>query len=400
MGTTNNSMITVAEARQLIHDHIVAIAAVPMPLHQAAGLTLGENIFAPHQFPPFYQSAMDGYAFAYDTWKNQPLTMSGIVQAGSDSNIVCAEGQAVRIFTGAPLPSGTDTVVMQEKVRVDQDCINIIDDNVMKGSNVRIPGSEIEKDALALPMGTYLSPGSIGFVAGLGLASVAAIPMPNVALIITGKELQHPGNQLQFGQVYESNSYALKAALKQHGVMQVHSQVVDDELGALQQAITTALQSADLVLLTGGVSVGDFDFVVQALAQCGVQTIFHKVKQRPGKPLLFGKKNEKVIFGLPGNPSSVLTCFYEYVLPAIQYLAKRKDAYIQIYQVPLAADYTKQTNLTHFLKGWFENGEVLPLDAQESYKMKSFAMANCLLVLPEEKTFFEKGEMVEIHQFI
>ncbi|MEJ7678538.1 MAG: molybdopterin-binding protein [Segetibacter sp.] len=172
--------------------------------------------------------------------------------------------------------------------------------------------------------------------------------------------------------------------------------LVDDDLGILKNALEDALLTSDVVLLTGGISVGDYDFVLQATEHCGVEKLFHKIKQRPGKPLYFGKKEEKVVFGLPGNPSSVLTCFYEYVILAIEGLTGRKDI-IKVKQLQLDKVFTKKTSLTHFLKGLYNGKTVSPLDAQESFRLSSFARANCLIVLEENKEDFNEGDEVEVH---
>ncbi len=188
----------------------------------------------------------------------------------------------------------------------------------------------------------------------------------------------------------------MTAALQQLHIVSVTFRQVDDDIDLLEEAITDALQY-DLVLLTGGVSVGDYDYVAQALERCQVQKLFHKVKQRPGKPLWFGTKESSVVFGLPGNPSSVLTCFYEYVVPAIEKMLALKDPFIAIERKILRGDYTKQPGLQHFLKGKLGNDGVTILDGQESYRMRSFALADCLVLLPEEETIFTKGDLVEVH---
>jgi molybdopterin molybdotransferase len=148
--------------------------------------------------------------------------------------------------------------------------------------------------------------------------------------------------------------------------------------------------------LTGGISVGDYDFVLQSATECGVEKLFHKIKQRPGKPLYFGKKENKLVFGLPGNPSSVLTCFYQYVIPALEKLSKRKIE-LQSLQVPLAKAFQKNTGLTHFLKGFYDGKTAMPLDAQESYRLSSFAKANCLIQINEEITALKEGELVDVY---
>jgi molybdopterin molybdotransferase len=390
-------MISVSEAKQIIRNNIEPLTPVTVPIQQASGLVLAEDIYASLDIPAFNQSSMDGFAFCYNDYKeDKRLEIAGEVQAGVNKSFQDLTDKAVRIFTGAPVPAGTDTVVMQEKVTVDNKSLLIQDKQLIKGSNVRPAGAEIKSGDLALPAETFLSPAAIGFLAGIGIAAVSVFPKPTVTIIVTGKELQQPGTPLQPGQVYESNSITLKAALHQLHIFDIEILFADDEINILRKALETALQKTDIVLLTGGVSVGDYDFVLQAAELCGVEKLFHKVKQRPGKPLYFGKKQTKIIFGLPGNPSSVLTCFYEYVIPALERLTMRKNI-IKKEQQMLGKSYNKQTSLTHFLKAKKEGNIVYPLGAQESFRLSSFANANCLICLPEDKDEFIEGDLVEVH---
>ena len=219
--------------------------------------------------------------------------------------------------------------------------------------------------------------------------------MPKVAIILTGNELQQPGLPLNFGQVYESNSFSLSAALKKEGIYDIEILKAEDNLEKLTEVLKSALENNDVVLLTGGVSVGDYDFVLQAATNCGVRQIFHKVKQKPGKPLFFGKQKDKVIFGLPGNPSSVLNCYYNYVVPAVKMLSNKQNSILEI-SAELTHNYTKPKGLTHFLKGNYKDGKATPLGAQESYRLSSFAQANCLIQLKEEEENFSSGEIVNV----
>jgi molybdopterin molybdotransferase len=285
---------------------------------------------------------------------------------------------------------------MQEKTSVENNELIIRDGEMQKGNNVRPKGFEIKAGTLALKKQTLLSPAAIGFLAGMGIVSVKAYPKPSLSILVTGKELQQPGMPLQFGQVYESNSFMLKAALQQLGIAGIKTVWVDDDPGLLQKALEQALQNSDMVLLTGGVSVGDYDYTTQAAAACGIRPLFHKVKQKPGKPLYFGKKEKQLIFGLPGNPSSVLTCFYEYVIPALEQLTMRKNI-IKTGHLPLAGVWQKNPGLTHFLKARCENGQARPLAAQESYRLSSFAEADSLVCLEEEGSAYAEGDMVEVH---
>jgi molybdopterin molybdotransferase len=390
-------MISVKEAKQLVFDNTGPLAPVTLSLQRAAHHVLAEDVFSVVDIPAFNQSSMDGYALQYGSNGNKRrILVKGEIPAGAASSSMLLPEQAIRIFTGAMMPEGADTVIMQEKVTVENQEVLILDEQLQQGSNVRLRGSDIQAGGLALSKGSLLSPGAIGFLAGMGVTDVTVYSMPKVAIIITGNELQEPGKPLLPGQVYESNSVTLSTALDQLHIREINISRVDDNLNNVITVLNEALQQNDLILLTGGISVGDYDFVLEAANRCGIEKKFHKIKQRPGKPLYFGKKDSKAIFGLPGNPSSVLTCFYEYVIPAIDKITGRQNTIVTSY-MPLRNPYKKQTGLTHFLKGWHDNEKVLLLDAQESYRLSSFARANCLICVEEDKEYKE-GEIVEVHR--
>jgi molybdopterin molybdotransferase len=395
-------MISVSEAKKIIAEKITALSPVSLSLQQSAGLILAENVFASADIPAFPQSSMDGYAFSFGDWKkNKKLKIAGEIAAGGSEIFSLSSGSAVRIFTGAAVPAGADTVVIQEKTRVASSPgsdgeLFIEDENLQAGNNVRPKGSEIKAGALALEKKSVLSPAAIGFLAGIGTAVVKVYPDPSVSIIITGNELQLPGKPLGHGRVYESNSFALKAALQQLHINNVEVYYATDKPEVVTDALKKALQLSDVVLLTGGISVGDYDFVLQAANACGVEKLFHKVKQRPGKPLFFGKKKEKLVFGLPGNPSSVLTCFYQYVIPALGKLSGRKIG-LQTMKALLAKAFKKNTGLTHFLKGFYDGKTAMALDAQESYRLSSFATANCLIQIDEEITSLNENDPVDVY---
>ena len=390
-------LITVSEAKELIGKYVQPILPKKMPLLESLGLRLAEDIFSAYNIPAFPQSSMDGYAFQWNP--NLPsYELIGEVAAGSNDELTLEHGHAVRIFTGAPLPQGADTVLMQEKAEVTENKLFIKDENLIKGLNVRGIGTEISKGILALNKDIILSPSSIGFLAGIGISEVMAYPKPSVGILLTGNELQEPGTELAFGQVFDANSYSLVSALTQLHIGDVQIYFVKDDLGLLTSQVKHALANHDLILITGGVSVGDYDFTIKACEAAGVESIFHKVKQKPGKPLFFGVLDNKVVFGMPGNPASVLTGFYEYVYPAISKMM-RKNFSINIIHASLETDFKKAPGLTHFLKAFFDGSTVSLLTGQESYKLASFAKANCFAIIPEDTTMIGKGSQVEIHLF-
>lgn len=390
-------MITVDEAKKIIQEQVVLLNPLQVALTQAAKLVLADDVYAGIDIPAFDQSSMDGYAFSFSGWQTfTTLQITGEIPAGSNQTNSYSPDQAVRIFTGAAVPGGTDTVVMQEKANIENGRLVIEDEKLKQGGNVRPKGSEIKAGDLALPKGCNLTPAAIGFLAGIGITKVNVYPKPAVSIIVTGKELQQPGNPLLHGQVYESNSYTITAALQQLNISNVKIFWADDDLDILKNVLQDAMKESDVILLTGGISVGDYDFVLEATTQCGVTKLFHRIKQRPGKPLYFGKKDHQLIFGLPGNPSSVLTCFYEYVIPALQFMSHQNTG-LKKMMVPLAKTIEKPAGLTHFLKGFFDGEKAMPLDAQESYRLSSFARANCLIKIGEDTTHCTEGEIVEIH---
>ncbi|MDQ1142485.1 molybdopterin molybdotransferase MoeA [Pedobacter agri] len=387
-------MISVHEAKALIANNIHPLSPVKLPLSQAHQYILAEDVFAICDIPAYEQSSMDGYAIRFAE-ANIALELNGEMAAGTNTQLTINAGQASRIFTGAPLPSGADTVVMQEKTEILDGKLVIQDTNLSAGLNVRKKGAEMKTGALAMRKGDYLSPAALGFLAGIGITGVSVFPMPKVSIILTGKELVQPGETLAFGQVYESNSYSLKAALNQEGINQVEIFEADDDLEVLTTILQKALKTSDIVLLTGGVSVGDYDFVLEASARCGIQKVFHKVKQKPGKPLFFGRLEQQYIFGLPGNPSSVLSCFYNYVLPTLAALSGKINP-VKEMEAELSSAYKKSSGLTHFLKAHYQNGKVIPLGTQESFRLSTFAQANCLIMLEEETEKVNQGERVKI----
>lgn len=391
-------MISIHEAKKLILENCSSSKVELMSLINASGFILAEGVFSPIDSPPFDQSAMDGYAFSYANWdKKSDLLVTGEVQTGNFLSRKLNPNESVRIFTGAALPQSTDTVVIQENVIKAQNYINIKDDKLIKGTNVRLQGSQTRKGKLVLPKGHFLSPASISYLAGLGIESVKVYSNPVVSIIVTGKELLKPGEKMKTGKIYESNSFGLSAVLAQLNIVPISVEMVDDDQEQIINAINNQL-SSDIIILSGGVSVGDYDFVSSALQKCGVKKIFHKVKQKPGKPFYFGKHQQTLVFGLPGNPAAVLTCFYEYVADAISSFTKK--GYVKEARLLLENDFTKKLGLTFFLKGKTTFNGVSILENQESYLMNSFALADCIVELEENKEQYHKGDLVNVRMII
>lgn len=395
-------MLSVEKAKQAVIENIQLLSVENISIDNAYGYVLAEDINSPLALPPFNQSAMDGYAFIFDDFKNNlQIKIIAEVAAGHSFKGTLKSGQAIRIFTGAPVPNGADCIVMQEKVALEKDQLLILDLEIKKNANIRSKGSQIENTELALAKGTSLTAAAIGFIAGMGITSVNVVRKPKVNIIVTGSELQKPGNPLTEGQIYESNSYSIIAVLKSIGITTEGAKFVADNEVETNAIVANSIDSCDILLLSGGISVGDYDFVERVLKKLEVQTVFYKVKQKPGKPLYFGKYNNTCIFALPGNPAAVLTCFYEYVYPAIQLMMGFTVPYQEMgtaIQMPIASDYLKKKGLSFFLKGKISGNTVIPLTGQESYILSSFASADCLIYLPEESENIKVGQLVEVHK--
>ncbi len=365
-------------------------------LENALGRVLAEHVLSPSVSPPFDQSAMDGYAFRFQDWKQgQGLEIGAVIPAGKSKKVKLQKYQCVRIFTGAPLPEGTDTVVMQEKVVVADGKIEILDTQLRKRSNVRLKASHVRLRQRIASKGQRLSAPMISYLASTGIRSVKVLRTATIGVLVTGDELISPGQKLRYGQVFECNTPALVAAIQSvlpSAVVTTYR--VKDTASATLKAIRTALKENQWLLITGGVSVGDFDFVLPALKEADVRIKFHKLLQKPGKPVCFGRKNNKIVFGLPGNPASVLSCFYTLVWPA---LSKQHGALESAWNlVALRNDFACKPGLTQFLKAQVSEGIVEILPDQESYKLNSFAIANALVKIPPQVAGCKSGEQVEV----
>ena len=387
-------MISVSEARKLIDENCKGGRSEVMRLIDALDRALSDDVVSPMDTPPFHQSAVDGFAFSFKDWDGKSkLEVAGEVQAGNVFTAEIKPRQAIRIFTGAPVPAGLDTVVMQEKIEVQGDQMTIKDPLLVAGANVRLQGSQTKIGDVVLKKSHRLTPASISFLASLGITEVPVFAHPHIRIIVTGKELVAPGGIIHEGQIFESNSFALKTALKAMGISPVSAEIVEDDEALIMEAITRALDS-DIVILTGGASVGLYDLVPSSLAKCGVKEIFHKVKQKPGKPFYFGTYGDVLVFALPGNPAAVLSCFYEYITPAIGKFTGRQ--YHKRLKMILAHDFQRKPGLTQFMKGKTKANTVFILDHQESYLMNSFAHADALVELEEDREVILKGDLVNV----
>jgi len=386
-------MIQVEEALSIIAQNSTTMPVQKIQVSKSLGYILAETVYSPIAMPPFRQSAMDGYAFIHS--EKHQYDIVGIVQAGDHSKIKLKENEAVRIFTGAHVPDNADTVIMQEHVMATENSI-LITRMPEQYANVRHKGEQIGEEEVVFKANTLITPAAIGFLACLGITEVEVYKKPKVAILVTGNELVKPGKKLSKGKIYESNSVMLQAALQTIGVKKTKIYKVKDNLKATKKALKEILKKHDIVLISGGISVGDYDFVKEALLENGVKELFYKINQKPGKPMFFGSKNDTLVFALPGNPASSLTNFYIYVYPAIKNRMGFKDIHLKKMLRKLNDNITNTTGKTLFLKALYDETHVTVLDGQSSAMLNTFAIANSLLVVPNEVESLEKGQLVTL----
>ncbi len=384
-------MLSIKQAISALDENILLLPITELSILEVADHVLAEDVYSPINMPPFRQSAMDGYAICM---LNNQYAVIGEVKTGDQEGFDLDEGEAIRIFTGAMVPDQANAVVKQELVTRDGAQIDI-EGAIKKGSNIRPLGEQIKKGALALKKGTKLNPAAVGFLATIGIDKISVYSKPRISVLVTGNELVEPGNTLLPGQIYESNSNMLIAALEKEGYCDVRKFTIKDNFEETVDKIKHAIGSSDVVLLTGGISVGDYDFVGKALETLNVEKIFYKVKQKPGKPLYCGKKGSCMIFALPGNPAAALSCFYVYVLGTMRQMCGELKEPVFKEQLVLDRDVVNRSGRGLLLKAIKQGNKVEILDSQSSAMLNTFALANVLVYIPSDKEFLYEGEIVE-----
>ena len=386
-------MISISEAISIVKNNSEPLLKqTKKSVEKAGGYHLFEDIYSPINMPPFRQSAMDGYALHLH--EDLTYTLIGEVQAGNASRLQLKKGEAVRIFTGAPVPDTANAVMMQEKVKVDGNTISITH-KINQELNIRPLGEQVKQGDLALKQGTKLTPAAIGYLSSLGITKVSVYKKPNIALVTTGNELIEGGQELTYGKIYESNSKMLLSALYSLKFYDVTIHKVEDDYHQTLSKLKEVINANDLVIITGGISVGDYDFVGKALKELQVEELFYKVKQKPGKPLFFGKKHHTSIFALPGNPAAALTCFYVYVYIALQNMMNKKVNELPRVKAKSVSNFTKKGDRPQILKAIYNNEEVEILEGQNSSMQQTFAISNALVYAPEDVNEIKINDMVE-----
>lgn len=380
-------MISPGRALERVRRACRRLPAESVPLAAAAGRVLARSVRTPFPLPRFDNSAMDGFAVcAADTRhasKGTPvrLDLRRTVFAGDDGGRL-ARGESCRIMTGAPLPGGADAVIPVELAVAERGML-VVDAPVAPGRHVRRRGEEVGSGALVARAGTVIHPGVISALASVGRDPVDVYGVPRVAVIATGDETVLPGRPLGAGEIYDSNTPMLAALVRQAGFEPVRVRRVRDHRGALRSAVAAALDRCDVLVTTGGVSMGERDLLRPVLESLGAREVFWRVRQKPGKPLYFGRLGKRLVFGLPGNPASAMVCFYIYVYPALRWLAGVSRAGLPEAWARVTGRPPGDAARFQFLRGRAaEDGTVEALPAQGSHMVTALGRCDRLIVVP------------------
>ncbi len=403
MGFDTSGLLPLSDALQGMLEQLACCCdSEQLPLPEALGRVLASDIASPLAVPPFDNSAMDGYAVRLaDLTAGTPLIMAGKAFAGQPYQGEWPVGHCVRIMTGAPVPTGTDAVVMQEETQADGDRITFLA-QPEPGQNIRRAGSDIGKGACVLPAGTRLTPREMPLLASLGVATVAVRRPLKVAIFSTGDELKPVGTPLAHGDIYDSNRYGVRAMLARMGCDCLDLGIIPDDPAQLRAAFIRADEEADVLITTGGVSVGEADFTKQLLDELG-EIGFWKLAIKPGKPFAFGRLPRAWFFGLPGNPVSAMVTFDQLVQPALAKLAGQHFERPLQLQAIAAEPLKKSPGRLDFQRGIMSQGpnglEVRSTGSQDSAVFSSLSQANCYIVLERERGRVAAGETVTVEPF-
>lgn len=404
-------MISYEQALSLILSHAQPLGIENTPLSDMLGRALAHPVVASADMPGFDNSAVDGFGVRLSDVERAAedaparLELSGTIQAGDRGVVALAPGSAVKILTGAVVPPQVEAVVMREFCE-EHDGLVLVKRPAKPGENIRRRGEEFKAGEQILAAGTRVTAPVIGLLASTGHASFPTYKKPSVAIISTGDELVEPGHPLAPGQIYDSNSFALEAAVTALSIDRCTRFHTSDNRDSTRDVLSTALDSAGVVISAGGVSVGDFDFVKDVAEQLGIETVFWRIALKPGKPVYFGKKSgtagttAKLVFGLPGNPVSALVTFHQLVKPALLKILGHSDVQPLELRAILTRNIGKKAGRTEFVRGIAatKGGRlyVEPTAGQDSHMMGGLATANCLIVFPLEAEVLTEGQQVSI----
>jgi molybdopterin molybdotransferase len=392
------------EARDIVLRHVTRLEAEDASLDEALGLTLARDVESRDDIPPFDNSAMDGFALRSEDVPKPGvrLPITGVIPAGRGERVTVAAGSCVRIMTGAPLPNGADAVLPIELASVDEDGRSVsFTGAAAPGENVRRAGEDIRRGARVLEAGGIIRPPEIAVLASVGYATVPVTRMPGVSIVTTGDELIDPSEPLRPGMIRDSNGPTLAAQVATAGGRVLGRYRAGDERASVRRTLREAAR-ADLLIVTGGVSVGEYDFVRDELEALGMELLFWRVRQRPGKPIAFGILDDRPVFGLPGNPVSSAVCFEMYVRPALAAMLGRRTVLRPRLAAVLGAEIEKRPGLHYFARGrarWSDGRLVVePTGPQGSHIASSLVAADGIVHLEETLDGAPAGSVVDFER--
>ena len=378
-------MLTESEALDRILAMVRPLAIESIPLRRTAGRFSAVDLVATVPSPPFDNSAMDGFALAFGGTSAQAgarFRVVGSQPAGPDAGLSLVPGEAARIFTGAPIPKGTSGVAMQEDTRGEPDAV-VLTDECMRDEFIRRAGADVCRGQRILTRGEAVTPARAGLLASQGLAVLEVHAVPRVTILSTGDELVPPGQPLAPGQIYESNGVLLAALVEASGAIVAEVKTVRDDPVAIEATLRVAVETADVLILSGGVSVGERDYVKPALARVGVEADFWRVAVKPGKPFLFGQAGVgATVFGLPGNPVSSFVTFLLFVRPALRRMMGATVVTPAAHSVRAGVALENRDPRPHYVRGRIEAGEFRPEGRQESHALFGLSRSDALVRVP------------------
>ncbi len=397
-------MVTVEQAEQIINSQIRDYGNELVPFADSLGRVLAEDLFADRDFPPCNRSTMDGIGVSYSAFLNgnKVFNIIATIAAGSLPIEITEPNECVEIMTGAPLPESVDTIIRYEDVEINGGVATVLVEKVKQGQNIYVRGKDKRSGDIVAQAGQVITPSLIGIAASVGKTHLLVKKQPRVVVISTGDELVGVEETPTTYQIRRSNSHTVRAVLEQFKI-KVDLLHINDNQTVIKEQLDDYLRKYDVLLLSGGVSMGKFDFVPDALEEAGVQCLFHKVQQRPGKPFWFGIQSDgQLVFAFPGNPVSTFLCLHRYFLPWLQLISKSKKA--PGAKAILDREVTFTPNMQYFMQVRVEandGGQLVasPLEGNGSGDFANLLESNAFMELPMEKTVFFKGEVYRIWPF-
>lgn len=397
-------MIDIDIALEKVLNRVEINNSIRVPILESIGLIIAEEIYANDTIPPFDKSAMDGYAVKYrDTIGSTKvdsnlLNLVGEVPAGHPSDYYLKSGEALKIMTGAPIPKGADAVLRKERAHLKCNQIEVLAE-VSKGKDICPAGEDVEQGELIFSPGTKITPAVVGMLATLGYDEVTVYRQPEVAILATGDELVDINDDLKAGKIRNSNTYSIAAQVKTYGSKFKILGIGRDNLTKLKEKIKLGLES-DILITTGGVSVGEYDLIQDVYQELGIDILFKKVAMKPGKPVTFGVYNDKLIFWLPGNPAAAMVGFEIFVRPTLLKLIGQQDLKLKRVTAKLKENVKKKKGRRHYLRTVLTKTDneyfVSKAGTQGSGVLHTFANANSLTVIPQNIEYLAKGSEVEV----